>query len=186
MNNKGDNMKKNILLIIFGIMMFSVGVSAGVVLNANQVSYNNKTVEDALNDLYSKSNYGDATASDIKSGKTALVNGSIVTGTGDVFKYIGTMNFDNRGQDKTFNVPDYSNYPDLTSNDFVLIPKTYDTSVYAPSISGTCYQYNEPPYVTSYNSSTGVLTVNSGRIGFACSGSGGNYHYAKKIDIYIK
>ena len=51
---------------------------------SNGVSYNKNsqtTVEGALNDLYTKANYGNASASQILSGKTALVGGSKVTGT---------------------------------------------------------------------------------------------------------
>ncbi len=51
---------------------------------SNGVSYNKNnqaTVEVALNDLYTKANYGNATASQILKGKTALVGGKQVTGT---------------------------------------------------------------------------------------------------------
>ena len=51
---------------------------------SNGVSYgknNQTTVEGALNDLYTKANYGNATASQILKGQTALVGGKKVTGT---------------------------------------------------------------------------------------------------------
>ena len=51
---------------------------------SNGVSYgknNQTTVEGALNDLYTKANYGNATASQILKGKTALVGGKQVIGT---------------------------------------------------------------------------------------------------------
>ena len=51
---------------------------------SNGVSYgknNQTTVEGALNDLYTKANYGNATAAQILKGKTALVGGKQVTGT---------------------------------------------------------------------------------------------------------
>ena len=51
---------------------------------SNGVSYSKNsqtTVEGALNDLYNKANYGNATASQILKGKTALVGGKQVTGT---------------------------------------------------------------------------------------------------------
>lgn len=75
-------MKNKIIFLIIGLIIGSgVGVGAAIIINANQVDYKeNKTVENALNDLYSRSNYGDATASDITEGKTALVNGEKVTG----------------------------------------------------------------------------------------------------------
>jgi hypothetical protein len=51
---------------------------------SNGVSYgknNQTTVEGALNDLYTKANYGNAMASQILKDKTALVGGNKVTGT---------------------------------------------------------------------------------------------------------
>ena len=51
---------------------------------SNGVSYGKNsqtTVEGALNDLYTKANYGNATASQILKDKTALVGGKKVTGT---------------------------------------------------------------------------------------------------------
>ncbi len=51
---------------------------------SNGVSYNKNgqvTVENALDNLYSKANYGDATANDILSGKKALVGGKEIIGT---------------------------------------------------------------------------------------------------------
>ena len=51
---------------------------------SNGVSYNKNsqtTVEGALNDLYNKANYGNASASQILKDKTALVGGKKVTGT---------------------------------------------------------------------------------------------------------
>ena len=51
--------------------------SSGVSYSKNSQT----TVEGALNDLYTKANYGNATASQILKGKTALVGGKKVTGT---------------------------------------------------------------------------------------------------------
>ena len=51
---------------------------------SNGVSYNKNnqtTVQNALDDLYTKANYGNATASQILKGRTALVGGKQVTGT---------------------------------------------------------------------------------------------------------
>lgn len=76
-------MKKKIIYFLFGMMAcITIGVSAAIVINARDVGYiDNKNVEQALNDLYSKSNYGNVNASDIKTGKTALSNGKRVTGS---------------------------------------------------------------------------------------------------------
>ena len=51
--------------------------SSGVSYSKN----NQTTVEGALNDLYTKANYGNATASQILKDKTALVGGKKITGT---------------------------------------------------------------------------------------------------------
>jgi hypothetical protein len=60
---------------------------------SNGVSYgknNQTTVEGALNDLYTKANYGNASASQILSGKTALVGGKQVIGTMPTMKKVAT------------------------------------------------------------------------------------------------
>lgn len=90
-------MRKSIICFILGGLFFSVvGVSANSYLyGSNQVSYtptdsnwNASNVKDALNDLYSKNlelidliNLGDATPDNICNGKTAIVQGKLVTGT---------------------------------------------------------------------------------------------------------
>ena len=54
---------------------------------SNGVSYNKNnqtTVQNALDDLYNKANYGNATAGQILKGRTALVGGKKVTGTYEV------------------------------------------------------------------------------------------------------
>lgn len=81
-------MKKKIFYILIGVLIgFSTKVVADTLINSNQVAYkpsdSNWSVENvdaAVTSLYDKINYGNATASDIKSGKTALVNGKPVTG----------------------------------------------------------------------------------------------------------
>lgn len=50
-------MKKNILFLILGLIIAgSVGVYASIKIRADEISYNDKTVEDALNDLYLNTN----------------------------------------------------------------------------------------------------------------------------------
>ena len=85
-------MKKNVVIsFILGALLFSsiTGVLA-YKLGANQVSYDPEdenwsvqAVDTALDDLYDMATYGDATANDIVEGKTALVNGTQITGTLD-------------------------------------------------------------------------------------------------------
>ena len=77
-------MRKFILGTIFGITI-SVGVVYAASYLASDISYtrdgNLINVNEALDDLHNKINVGDATASDILEGKTALVQGQLVTGT---------------------------------------------------------------------------------------------------------
>ena len=72
-------------VILLGMIIAIVGTNAASSNPpSNGVSYNKNsqtTVEGALNDLYTKADYGDAAASHILKGKTALVGGSRVTGT---------------------------------------------------------------------------------------------------------
>ncbi len=78
--------------VIIGIELFLLCmIIATLSINAtsanppsNGVSYNKNnqvTVQNALDDLYNKANYGNATASQILKGRTALVGGKQVTGT---------------------------------------------------------------------------------------------------------
>jgi len=83
--------KNNIIGFIAGLIIAgSIGVYAVSVVSSD-VTYDNTnsgssatTVEAAIDDLYSKTNVGNATAGDIRAGKTALVNGVLVTGTGEM------------------------------------------------------------------------------------------------------
>ena len=78
--------------IIVGMEVLLLCMIAGILrINAtssnppsSEVSYNKNSqtnVQGAINDLYSKANYGNATANDILSGKKALVGGKEVVGT---------------------------------------------------------------------------------------------------------
>ena len=61
---------------------------------SNGVSYNKNsqtTVEGALNDLYTKSNQGNASEGQILKGKTALVGGKKVTGTMPDRRFTGNV-----------------------------------------------------------------------------------------------
>ena len=72
-------------VILLGMIIAIVGTNAASSNPpSNGVSYsknNQTTVEGALNDLYNKANYGNASAGQIMGGKTALVGGRQVTGT---------------------------------------------------------------------------------------------------------
>ena len=77
-------MKKSrlILIILFTLIVgIGLGVGAATLFASDQVLYKDTTtVKGALDDLYDKSIYGNATAAQILSGKTALVGGSKITG----------------------------------------------------------------------------------------------------------
>jgi len=70
--------------ILGGIIFGSVGIYAASYV-ASDISYTKDgkqtTVSDALDNLYNKNSIGDAEASNILLGKTALVQGSLLTGT---------------------------------------------------------------------------------------------------------
>ena len=82
-------MKKLIIGFILGIILCSGIVYASSLYKAIDISYNKENwevsnVNDALDELKNRTDIlmtGDATASDIKSGKTAVVNGELITGT---------------------------------------------------------------------------------------------------------
>ena len=78
-------MKKSklVLIILFALIVgIGLGAGAATLFASDQVLYKDSTtVKGALDDLYSKVNYGNATAAQILSGKTALVGGNKVTGS---------------------------------------------------------------------------------------------------------
>ena len=74
------------LVIICGIVFTSIGAYAATAYKASEISYTpsggtETNVENALNDIYNIKKLGDATASDIASGKTAVVQGKLITGS---------------------------------------------------------------------------------------------------------
>ena len=87
--------KSHIFVFILSAIIFgSIGSICAYKLGANQVGYepsddnwNVEAVDTALDDLYDMASFGDATSSDIVSGKKALVGGSQVTGSLTVPNY---------------------------------------------------------------------------------------------------
>ena len=78
------NNLKFIIGFIMGILMSVGGIYAATLIDSNQVTYTSNsqsTVKTALDDLYGKISYGNATADWIMGGKTALVAGKKVSGT---------------------------------------------------------------------------------------------------------
>ncbi|MGM9834401.1 MAG: hypothetical protein ACI31M_01305, partial [Bacilli bacterium] len=89
--------KEIMLVLITAIVVSVISVSATIYFNAenitfvpNNTNWNVSNTNTALNDLYSYANSGDATASNILVGKTALVNGKLITGT---MEDRGTLNW---------------------------------------------------------------------------------------------
>ena len=74
------------LVIICGIVFTSIGVYASTAYKSSEISYTpsggtETNVENALNDIYNIKKLGNATAGDIASGKTAVVQGKLITGS---------------------------------------------------------------------------------------------------------
>ena len=74
------------LIIVLCIISCGIGVYAAVTYNATDVLYTSSdgtemTVESALNDIYQIKKIGTALANDILAGKTAVVQGKLITGT---------------------------------------------------------------------------------------------------------
>ena len=140
-------MKNNRFIIgfIFGIIVSSGIVYAATYISSTYVTYTSNsqsTVEGALDDLYTKSNYGDAAASDIKSGKTALVNGSYVTGTLTVPSYTslsGTQNVSAGSSSTTLNgYYNMSNYKVSCGTGSCVVSNLNFTKIASGGPSGTC------------------------------------------------
>ena len=79
-------MKKIMISFILGGITFgTVGVLAATTISSNQVTYQDQTLNNTLDELYDSVNLlktkGDATASQILTGKTTIVKGIEVTGT---------------------------------------------------------------------------------------------------------
>ena len=90
--------KNPILMFLLGAIIFgSIGPVLAYTLTASQVTYISpdaswhvSNVEDAVDQLYEKTLYGDATENDIISGKSAVVQGRRVDGTLTGFTPIST------------------------------------------------------------------------------------------------
>ena len=79
-------MKKTIIgFILGGILFGTIGVLASTTISSNNVTYQNKTVNTALDELYDNVNLlktkGDVEAPQILTGKKAIIKGTEITGT---------------------------------------------------------------------------------------------------------
>ena len=99
-------MKKIILGIMVGIIIScTVGVLASTIVSSTIVTYQDKSVNTALDELYDSVNLlktkGDAEASQILTGKKAIVKGTEITGT---MANRGNLNW-NPSSSTTYTVP---------------------------------------------------------------------------------
>ena len=79
-------MKKMIIGIMVGfIILCTVGVLASTIISSTNVTYQNKILNTALDELYDSVNLlktkGDAEATQILTGKKVIVKGQEITGT---------------------------------------------------------------------------------------------------------
>ena len=109
------------------------------------------TTKTLLNDLKS---IGDATATQILSGKKAWVNGTKLTGTLKSGSGTPILLASNLSSGATVNCISVPNYQNLTASNFMLvISKMYATS------SNAYMDHTKTVGSPSYNASTGILTL---------------------------
>ena len=153
-------MKKIILGIVIGIIISSGIVYAATTISSSSVMYGDKTVSATLDDLINKTKVGTATAADIASGKTALVQGSLVTGTNS-----GGSRIIDLGTGTSFDVSSYAGYENFTVDNFIIEPINGSVSAYS-SLWSSGAQSGQGRYTfsgvlnltKSYNSSSGILS----------------------------
>lgn len=100
---------------------------------------------------------GDATSADIASGKTAVVNGELVTGTAEMssVKCIAS-NLTSSGTINIASIRD--DYKNLTTNDFLLVLTNMGWNESGSSVTQYPSLY--------YNSDTGILSYQAGAMGW--------------------
>ena len=82
-----------VFIFVLGLVVAgSIGVCA-YTISSSDISYDNSAsgieadnVKDAIDDLYTNANYGNAVADDIAAGKTALIQGQRITGTAKTYE----------------------------------------------------------------------------------------------------
>ena len=183
-------MKKLMLGFIMGILLCSGIVyatnlykSEDIFYEPSDASWEVDNVSAAINSLHNNTIVGDATSSDILSGKTALVQGELVTGTLTVNNGYGvlkiyTKNGMTEGSSFSYDL-DNTSIPsstlnNITKNNFLIVP----SQVY---VSGSSTGYVQTWVDITYNTSSHVVT-------YALNGiraSNGNYSYSQNINLYV-
>lgn len=158
------NKNKMFILMIIVIVSASMGVGATTLYQSTQIAYTPSddstitNVQDALNNLYSiktELNYlkqlGDATADNISEGKTAVVNGVLVTGSG-----VDNQTYYNNGMknsNKTFQLRisgSINNLGNGSATAYIDNVGTVSVNFKKPSVSGSS---------TGFNSDTVTVTL---------------------------
>lgn len=160
-------MKTRLLYFILGAIIFSGITAVAVGISANNITYTKQdgtetNVSSALTELYDKA-----------SSKPLYSLGTI-------------SGYTSPNTTKDFDISFYQGYSSLTINSFVLVGTDYKTDRAVAGRTGTCYEYNNEPSIVSYNQETGILTVNDGTFGYACTSQGVNTHYPQNVIVYIK
>ena len=183
-------MKKLLLGFLLGIILCG-GITYGAnIYQSNSIEYNPTdaswevdNVSAAINSLHNDTIVGDATSSDILSGKTALVQGELVTGTLTVNNGYGvlkiyTKNGMTEGSSFSYDLDNTSiptsSLNKITKANFLIVPD----QVY---VSGASTGYVQTWADVTYNASSHVVT-------YALNGirqSHGNYSYSQNIELYV-
>ena len=195
--SKKINIQVNPIIVIISIILLitlTTGIAVYATLNATEVKYSDeKTVAEALTELYDNTqdvselntlksyiNQTDASASDIVAGKKAYSGNELLVGTNNNNKQVILVqpNISSNTGAGTVNVdvkPVYSNYSQLTTNDFKLIltGMSWENQAYGSGAACT------PSIV--YNASTGICTVTPGYMEW--SGKGCNAY--NTVSLYI-
>ncbi len=157
--------KKNykfLLGILIGAIITATSAYAVTSIASSSVAYNNTTsglsstnVKDALDEIYSIQNSGDAKASDILSGKKAFSGGKLITGTYTIpeLKYEILYKFGNGNND--INSSESYTYTFTKSCKYVII--FFATSYYDASTFTTSFENRK--IVDSVNTSYGLGTL---------------------------
>ena len=172
MKNKTLN---NIFYFLLGAILFSfITAYATGSIGANEVLYDNsesgltsENMQGAINELYDKANYGDAVAGNILSGKTALVQGSTVTGSmpnkGDHQTAV-SMGKDNTGVWAYFPYGYYSQYGSTGNAYIYMTADQLGTTTAGNVLSGQTFTSSNGVKITGTMTNNGATggTINPG------------------------